>query len=186
MNGGVKFEDALDARLKLIKPTSKMMKEMDVLRPSVLSPGVEELVKVLQARKVDVYLVSGGMRDVRRSHLLPCCVDVLIVLVVASPHFPGRPSLVQLILPVAMRLNIPATRIIANILFFDKDGNYTGFDKTVPTSRDGGKAEAVHHLKKQHGYAPIIMIGDGATDMQVRSSCMCVCTRACVRSTGSR
>lgn len=78
----------------------------------------------------------------------------------------------QLILPVAARLSIPASRVIANVLFFDAAGAYSGFDRTVPTSRDGGKAEVVRTLKASHGYSPLIMIGDGSTDMQVRAACV--------------
>jgi phosphoserine phosphatase len=74
----------------------------------------------------------------------------------------------QLILPVAHKLKISGDRVIANVLHFDAAGRYTHFDRSVPTSRDGGKAEVVHTLKKKHGYAPVVMIGDGSTDMQAR------------------
>lgn len=48
-------------------------------------------------------------------------------------------------------------------------GAYAGFDETAPTSRDGGKPEVVRRLREgAGGLAPIIMIGDGATDMQAR------------------
>ncbi len=71
MNGGVKFEVALDERLRLIKPTRGMMSEMEAARPSVLSPKVDVLVTSLRSRGVDVYLVSGGMKDVRCSSSFP-------------------------------------------------------------------------------------------------------------------
>lgn len=47
-------------------------------------------------------------------------------------------------------------------------GVYRGFDKTAPTSRDGGKPAVVTALKAERGLTPITMIGDGVTDMQAR------------------
>lgn len=70
--------------------------------------------------------------------------------------------------PVALKLGIPSHRIFANTLEFNADESYKSFDATEPTSRDGGKAAVVQRLKDFHGYDPIIMIGDGATDMQAR------------------
>lgn len=47
-------------------------------------------------------------------------------------------------------------------------GAYAGFDAAEPTSRDGGKAEVLRGLVAAHGYAPLLMVGDGVTDMQAR------------------
>ena len=70
--------------------------------------------------------------------------------------------------PIAEMLNIPLHRVYANNLIFDKHGNYYGFDEKEYTCRDGGKPAVRKRLKDAHGYSPIIMIGDGATDMQAR------------------
>jgi phosphoserine phosphatase len=70
---------------------------------------------------------------------------------------------------VAMKLGIPKTRIFANNLLFDSaTGTYSGFDANEPTSRAGGKAKVVGMLKEQYKYSPIVMVGDGATDMEAR------------------
>lgn len=45
-------------------------------------------------------------------------------------------------------------------------GEYGGFDEAQLTSRSGGKAEVISHLRKKEGYSSIVMIGDGATDME--------------------
>lgn len=75
----------------------------------------------------------------------------------------------QMIAPAALALDIPASRIYANTLLFDAaTGAYQGFDANEPTSRAGGKAKVVGMLKERHGYDPIIMVGDGATDMEAR------------------
>lgn len=71
--------------------------------------------------------------------------------------------------PVADRLLIPYHRIYANTLLFDEaTGDFAGFDANEPTSRDGGKPAVVQSLIDANGYSPMVMIGDGATDMQAK------------------
>ena len=69
--------------------------------------------------------------------------------------------------PVADLVNVPRHRIFANNLLFEADGKFRGFDENEPTSRDGGKPKVVQLLKDRHGYQTVVMMGDGATDMQV-------------------
>ncbi|CAN0378138.1 unnamed protein product, partial [Hapterophycus canaliculatus] len=109
--------------------------------------GVSELVSALHERGVVVYLVSGGFR--------------------------------QMIEPVADQLSIPRGNIFANRLLFTGEsssssdgggaptaGEYSGFSKTEPTSEDGGKPKVIGLLSKEFGYDCVVMVGDGATDMQ--------------------
>ncbi|CAG7869308.1 unnamed protein product [Brassica rapa] len=63
MGGSVPFEEALAARLSLFKPSLSKIEEYLQKRPPRLSPGIEELVKKLRANKIDVYLISGGFRQ---------------------------------------------------------------------------------------------------------------------------
>ena len=72
----------------------------------------------------------------------------------------------QMINSVAEATNIPYNRIYANNILFGENGKYAGFDKTEPTSSDGGKAAVISMLKEVHGYQTVVMVGDGATDMQ--------------------
>lgn len=74
----------------------------------------------------------------------------------------------QMINPVAALLKVPTHRIFANNLLFKEDGSFDKFDENEPTSRDGGKPAVIQALKDSHGYSPIIMVGDGATDLQAR------------------
>jgi phosphoserine phosphatase len=71
--------------------------------------------------------------------------------------------------PLAEKLNISKERIFANNLLFNADGSYAGFDTNEPTSRAGGKAKVVADLKAKHGYSPVFMVGDGATDLEARA-----------------
>jgi phosphoserine phosphatase len=74
----------------------------------------------------------------------------------------------QIIEPIADSLDIPRGHVHANKLLFAEDGSYAGFDSEEYTSRSGGKAEACRALKKENGYCRVVMVGDGATDLEAR------------------
>ncbi|GLU12487.1 hypothetical protein SLE2022_291640 [Rubroshorea leprosula] len=135
MGGSVPFEEALAARLSLFKPSLSQVQDF-LKRPPRLSPGIEELIKKLKSKNTNVYLISGGFR--------------------------------QMINPVASILGIPQENIFANQLLFGSSGEFLGFDANEPTSRSGGKATAVQLIQKVHGYKALVMIGDGATDLEAR------------------
>jgi phosphoserine phosphatase len=71
--------------------------------------------------------------------------------------------------PVAKQLNIPLKNVFANQLLFNEDGTYAGFDEDKMTSDSGGKGRVIEYLKQKYGYQRLIMIGDGATDMEANS-----------------
>ena len=76
----------------------------------------------------------------------------------------------HMINPVADALDVPRSNIFANDIRFDEiDGSYKSFDPEEFTSRAGGKAEAVKHIKKTDGHAVMGMVGDGATDLESRA-----------------
>ena len=64
MGGSVKFEDALAARLGVMRPSSAKLAAYLAAHPPRLSPGIPELVAKLQAAGKAVFLVSGGFRQV--------------------------------------------------------------------------------------------------------------------------
>lgn len=136
MSGSVPFEEALAARLSLFNPSLLQVEEFLAKRPPRLSPGISELITKLKTNGTDVYLISGGFR--------------------------------QMINPVALKLGIPRENIFANQLLFGSSKEFIGFDTTEPTSRSGGKATAVQHIRKVRGYKTMVMIGDGATDLEAR------------------
>lgn len=68
--------------------------------------------------------------------------------------------------PLADYLGIE--RIEAVDLFFDTAGNYTGFDEAYPTTRSGGKPEVIAQLKAELAPAQIVMVGDGASDLETQ------------------
>jgi len=66
----------------------------------------------------------------------------------------------------AEELNIPNENVFANRLLFDDEGRFAGFDESEPTSDSGGKTRVVKLLKAKYGYKRLVMIGDGATDLE--------------------
>jgi phosphoserine phosphatase len=76
----------------------------------------------------------------------------------------------QMIMPIAAELNIPDSNIIANNLAFDAKGHYVGFDETMYTCRTSGKALAIKHLIDVFNLKSIIMIGDGVTDLEAKTT----------------
>jgi phosphoserine phosphatase len=75
----------------------------------------------------------------------------------------------QMIAPVAARLGVPPENIFANNILFNEDGSYKSFDPEEFTSKAGGKAEAVKHIKAKFGHGTMAMVGDGATDLESRA-----------------
>jgi phosphoserine phosphatase len=136
MEGNIKFEDALAARLGIIQPSKEAIAACLTNHPFRLSPGIDRLIDTLNKNGTDVFLVSGGFRI--------------------------------MIEPIAKSLCVAKSNIIANTILFDQDGNYSGFDRSEPTSKDMGKPEAIKRIKQHHGYETIVMVGDGATDAQAK------------------
>ncbi|KAJ6887547.1 phosphoserine phosphatase [Populus alba x Populus x berolinensis] len=119
-----------------------------------ISPGINELVKKLKAKNTNVYLISGGFRQminvcycitgfclcINAFFFFACCIN---------PWYSTRKHICK-----------PAT--------LWKFWEFVGFDVNEPTSRSGGKATAVQKIRKVHGYKALVMIGDGATDLEAR------------------
>jgi phosphoserine phosphatase len=69
------------------------------------------------------------------------------------------------VLPLAKQLGLDAETVTANRFTY---ADVPGFDLSVPTAKSGGKARALTALQAKHGYRRMVMIGDGATDMEAK------------------
>lgn len=67
---------------------------------------------------------------------------------------------------VEIFLNLQENICISNLSFCCFLGEYAGFDETQPTAESGGKGKVIAHLKEQFHFKKVVMIGDGATDME--------------------
>ncbi|KXZ42951.1 PSP1 protein [Gonium pectorale] len=136
MGGSVEFKEALRTRLSVMKPTHGDVERFLREHPHRVTKGIPELVSLLKSRGQEVFLVSGGFR--------------------------------QIIHPLAESLGIPLSHVFANTILFDSHGAYAGFDESEFTCRSGGKPAAIRHIKDKYGYESVVMVGDGATDLEAR------------------
>ena len=140
MEGGMKFEDALQARLDLLEPSRQEILDCLEKHPLILTPGIENLVKTLHSKNIDVFLVSGGFRI-----MIEPLADILNI--PSDSHIYANTIFFQ----------------------YGSEGKYAGFCKNEPTSQDMGKPKAVGLIQKDHpAYKTIVMVGDGATDAQAK------------------
>ncbi|MFN7339961.1 MAG: HAD-IB family phosphatase [Opitutia bacterium] len=72
----------------------------------------------------------------------------------------------EAILPLARSLGIE--RVEAVGLRFQADGAYAGFDESAPTCRSRGKNAVARRLRAELGADEVVMVGDGASDLEVR------------------
>lgn len=70
----------------------------------------------------------------------------------------------QAIEPVAQELGIPKTRVYANRLQFNVNGDYSGYNRTISLWRDQGKAEIVKRLRRKYTGSWVV-VGDGMNDL---------------------
>ncbi len=73
----------------------------------------------------------------------------------------------EVIAPVAAQLGVKPERLLCNDLTYDDEGRVTGVDPSNPLSRQGGKVEALKALALP---GPVVMVGDGWTDAEVKQA----------------
>ncbi len=66
--------------------------------------------------------------------------------------------------PLANHLEISSIEAVP--LYFDDHGNYLGFDKDYPTTRNGGKPEILEKIAREHSADFVVMVGDGVSDLE--------------------
>jgi phosphoserine phosphatase len=64
MSGSVDFRTALAGRLEVIQPTQQSIHDFLQKNPHKISKGIPELLKLLKSQGKEVFLVSGGFRQV--------------------------------------------------------------------------------------------------------------------------
>ena len=62
MEGGMPFQDALQARLEILQPSRQSILNCLKEQTFALTDGVRDVMQALQQKKVDIWLVSGGFR----------------------------------------------------------------------------------------------------------------------------
>jgi phosphoserine phosphatase len=138
MEGGMKFQDALEARLSLLQPSKLQIESCLRDHPFQLTKGIKELIQLLHQYHKDVFFISGGFR-------------IMI-----------EPIATQLqIDPIN---NVIANQILfdSDLFYNGFDTNeYTSQDMGKPKAIQ-------HILDTHPHYQTIVMIGDGMTDAQTK------------------
>ncbi|XP_033627584.1 phosphoserine phosphatase-like [Asterias rubens] len=136
MDGSITYKETLTARLKIINPS------LDIVKSFIDShPPANYLTP--KVRELIELLLARGTAVYLVTGGFYCTVAEL-----------------------AKSLNIPLENIYANKLKFFYNGEHAGFCEEQPTCAAGGKPAVVGMLKKKHGYKNVVMIGDGATDLE--------------------
>lgn len=71
----------------------------------------------------------------------------------------------ECILPITRVIGLKDSHVYANRFLFDKKGKFIGYDPNRLTSKRAGKVE---QTKKLHLPKPIVIIGDGYTDYEIK------------------
>ncbi|RHY27492.1 hypothetical protein DYB32_006733 [Aphanomyces invadans] len=153
MNGGVKFEDALAARLDIIKPSRKDIADCLRVHPPQLTPGIESLISGLHARNIHVYFVSGGFR-------------LMIAPIADRLHVPSTNVF-------ANTIHFDANGYYAGFDDTEMTSRDSGKPRVLEMYDTSALKLSLHssqccRLKKAHGYKTVVMVGDGVTDMQAK------------------
>ena len=73
----------------------------------------------------------------------------------------------QAVLTLALALGLSEQEIAAVDVYFDSNGEYAGFDNRSPLARSGGKRTVLERWLPELP-RPIMLVGDGATDLEAR------------------
>jgi phosphoserine phosphatase len=73
----------------------------------------------------------------------------------------------QAVVTLALALGLSERAVAAVDVHFDADGAYAGFDETSPLARAGGKRVVLERWLPELP-RPIMLVGDGATDLEAR------------------
>jgi phosphoserine phosphatase len=120
-------------------------------RMSIVKPTLSE-IKELSAIYID--RVAPGAREAL-AELREQGVELVLV----------SGGLREAILPLAKELGIREEMVHAVSVFFDSDGEYTGFDERSLMTRQNGKRATVKEMALK---GPVLAVGDGMTDCEIR------------------
>ncbi|CAH1134233.1 unnamed protein product [Ceutorhynchus assimilis] len=192
LNKRVKLSIMLEDVLAVLKRVDAVC--FDVDSTVIREEGIDELAKFCgkgtEVANLTSQAMSGTMTfqdslQLRLNIIQPSLAQVKDFIRTSPPTLtPGIKNLVDLlhsrnipvylisggfraiIAPIADQLKIPQDHIYANRLKFYFNGEYAGFDANQPTSKSGGKGVVINHLKEKYAYKNLILIGDGATDLE--------------------
>ena len=157
--------------------------ELARLRGSACFQEVEAMTHAAMDGRVPIDEVFGRRLEIIRPTRVECAaigrmyieqVEPAAKAVIAEAKGRGWTPVIlsagytQVIAPLAAYLDIE--RIEAVRLDFDAEGNYAGFDRDYPTTKNGGKPARILQLKEDLKPTRTIMVGDGISDLETTSA----------------
>ncbi len=76
----------------------------------------------------------------------------------------------QAVFALADHLGVDPSDVHAVDVFHGRDGSYAGFDDESPLARAGGKLEVLRSIARVDRRGGVVLIGDGATDLEAAPS----------------
>jgi phosphoserine phosphatase len=151
LRGKATFE-AVESMTRAAMEGGAAMEEIFSRRLELIQPTVAELetIGALYITHIEP-TASEMLREVRAAGWTP---------IIVSGGF------TQAIRPLADHLEI--TRVEAVTLTFDNSGKYCGFSPDCPTAQSRGKNEVARRLKRELSPLKTVMVGDGASDLEVQ------------------
>lgn len=145
--GNVEIERLTDAAMRGEVPLEQVYgRRLEIVRPT--RADIDALgTAYLEALVPDAREVVAALRD-----------EGIEVRVLSGGL---RPAVAAL----ADALGIPAHHVAAVDVLFDDAGAFAGFDRASPLARAGGKREVVAAWREELP-GPIVLVGDGATDLE--------------------
>ncbi len=128
-----------------------------------IDESLQRRLALLNVTRDDVKRFAEELKDAITDSALECedwFSDNADAIYVVSHGF------LDYILPVTDELGIPRAHVYANKFVYDGKGKVIGFDDSLYVARPGGKVLQVADLELPR---PLIMIGDGMSDYEVRA-----------------
>jgi phosphoserine phosphatase len=148
--GRAEVAELTDAAMRGEMPLEEVYgKRLELIRPS------RDAVEGLVPRYVEG-LVEDAAGTV--ATLVAAGIDVRIVSGGLHPAVAG----------LARHLGLADHAVAAVPVRFDGAGRYAGYDADAPAARAGGKAEVLRTWRAGGLPGPVLMVGDGATDLEAR------------------
>jgi phosphoserine phosphatase len=151
MRGERTFQ-AVESMTRAAMEGGAAMETVFAKRLELIEPSLEEVqaVGALYIAHIEPS-AQNALQAVRKAGWLP---------IIVSGGF------TQAILPLAAHLEIE--RVEAVHLQFDSAGLFAGFSAESPTARTRGKNIVAKQLQKEFGARTTVMVGDGASDLEVQ------------------
>lgn len=145
---GAKIEDLTRRAMGGELPNDQVMAE----KMQLLSPSREDMAGLAQAYLANVVAdVPEVIAALKKAH-------VRVGIITGNFH--------PAVDPLAKVLGIKARDVHANPMYFDKEGNYQGYDPNYPLINKGGKAKVAQMLRPRERH--MVMVGDAKTDLETK------------------